>query len=202
MIFLLIHALNRLPALLHLPTGVWVPYVFSLLYYHVALAIALGGGDRKFKWSLINFEAVLTHIACVTVVMSLSFGKHYVPLLGLVRYFVPAIAPFEKNWLLTCAKRKGEVDREAKVPLTSTYEVNGEVPAALAGVATQTYQFISSEQSVTVVGSGEEYEEFLGEMRQGKRPFKKPGRSVAEEYQCWLAARLKLKARAAAAQRA
>jgi hypothetical protein len=42
--------------------------------------------------------------------------------------------------------------------------------------------------------SGEDYDEFLKLMQQGKRPFRKPGVSVKQEYELWLAARAKARA--------
>jgi hypothetical protein len=39
--------------------------------------------------------------------------------------------------------------------------------------------------------SGEDYDEFLKLMQQGKRPFRKPGITVRQEYELWLAARAK-----------
>lgn len=42
-----------------------------------------------------------------------------------------------------------------------------------------------------LTSSGEDYDEFLKLMQQGKRPFRKPGISVKEEYELWLAARAK-----------
>jgi hypothetical protein len=42
--------------------------------------------------------------------------------------------------------------------------------------------------------SGEDYEEFLKLMQQGKRPFRKPGRTVRQEFEAWLAARPRTRA--------
>jgi hypothetical protein len=39
--------------------------------------------------------------------------------------------------------------------------------------------------------TGEQYEEFLILMKAGKRPYRKPGLSVRQEYEMWLAARSK-----------
>ncbi len=39
--------------------------------------------------------------------------------------------------------------------------------------------------------SGDEYEEFLKHLKSGKRPFRKPGMSVRDEYEAWYADRLK-----------
>jgi hypothetical protein len=44
--------------------------------------------------------------------------------------------------------------------------------------------------------TGEEYDEFLKLMQAGKRPYRKPGLSVRDEYEMWLAARSKQRAAA------
>ncbi len=44
--------------------------------------------------------------------------------------------------------------------------------------------------------TGAEYEEFLKLMREGKRPFRKPGISVTQEFELWLTHRAKADAAA------
>jgi len=44
--------------------------------------------------------------------------------------------------------------------------------------------------------TGEEYEEFLKLMKAGKRPYRKPGLSVKDEYELWLTARSRQRAAA------
>ena len=42
--------------------------------------------------------------------------------------------------------------------------------------------------------SGDEYEDFIAHMKTGKRPFRKPGISIKEEFELWHAARAKANA--------
>jgi hypothetical protein len=44
--------------------------------------------------------------------------------------------------------------------------------------------------------SGDEYEDFIAHMKSGKRPFRKPGISIKEEFELWHAARTKAHAHA------
>src|ERR1700722_12545591 len=48
--------------------------------------------------------------------------------------------------------------------------------------------------SLYVTSTGEDYEEFLKLMKQGKRPYRKPGISVKDEYEIWLGALAKERA--------
>jgi hypothetical protein len=66
-------------------------------------------------------------------------------------------------------------------PLSSLATVS---PAADTAVAPSLY----------AASTGEEYEEFLKLMQAGKRPYRKPGVSVKQEYEMWLAARSKQRA--------
>jgi hypothetical protein len=45
--------------------------------------------------------------------------------------------------------------------------------------------------------SGDEYEDFIAHMKTGKRPFRKPGISIKQEFELWHAARAKAHAHAA-----
>jgi len=40
-----------------------------------------------------------------------------------------------------------------------------------------------------MASTGDDYEGFLQHMKQGKRPFRKPGMTINEEFQAWLADR-------------
>jgi hypothetical protein len=69
----------------------------------------------------------------------------------------------------------------------------GEAPDATAvpAVPAAPIVFGSSTSSLFCDSTGEEYEEFLKLMHQGQRPFRKPGISVRDEYEAWLAHRAK-----------
>lgn len=45
-----------------------------------------------------------------------------------------------------------------------------------------------------LASTGDDYEGFLQHMKQGKRPFRKPGMSVNDEFQAWLADRARVRA--------
>jgi hypothetical protein len=52
-------------------------------------------------------------------------------------------------------------------------------------------EFGSSKSSLFMNSTGEEYNEFLKLMQQGIRPFRKPGISVKDEFELWLANKAK-----------
>jgi len=52
-------------------------------------------------------------------------------------------------------------------------------------------EFGSSKSSLFMTSTGEEYNEFLKLMQQGIRPFRKPGISVKDEFELWLANKAK-----------
>jgi hypothetical protein len=52
-------------------------------------------------------------------------------------------------------------------------------------------EFGSSKSSLFMTSTGEEYNEFLKLMQQGIRPYRKPGISVKDEFELWLANKAK-----------
>jgi hypothetical protein len=65
--------------------------------------------------------------------------------------------------------------------------------------APASYQVVATAASPSYCPSGvtvvDDYEDFVNHMRQGKRPFRKPGLTVKEEYELWRAHREKARAR-------
>ena len=85
------------------------------------------------------------------------------------------------------------------VPITAPSVAATAVTSAESSVPVATYSFATSTvaepapimtQSAPDAG-GDPYDEFIKHMQQGKRPFRKPGVSVKEEFELWLAARTK-----------
>jgi hypothetical protein len=67
-------------------------------------------------------------------------------------------------------------------------------PAPAVYVPVATYSFVATPPSPSpklTQSVGDEYEEFIQHMAQGKRPFRKPGTTVKQEFELWLAARTK-----------
>jgi hypothetical protein len=159
-IFALSSALGYLLKL-YLPEGAWATYVPILVTYHVFLVWLVFTADHKAGFSLPIFSTILTHLACLTVVVSLGVGRHYIPFFWLVRYFIPALAPFEAAWLFS-GGRKNEEDR-ADAAMH---------PAAASATA-------------------EDYEEWLRYLKKRNPLTVKAGMTLKDEYEQFMVARIK-----------
>jgi hypothetical protein len=109
-----------------------------------------------------------------------------------------------------------QVSQPASQPLPVELLSVQQVPEPAAAVATPVLQFaqpapaapsnltfmspppVSSSSSYYDLSTGEDYEQFLLHLREGKRPFRKPGITVKQEYEAWLKHRAKSRPRSAA----
>ena len=168
-----------------LPDTAWVTFTYILVSYHLVLAFKVLTADKKAALSLPMGQTILTHMACVGILVGLAIGRHQIPFFGMIRLFIPGLAPFEAEWLFTGGKKKieriSETDDEA-IQAATMHAESGDVAAVTAAQA---------KPSLYDSSTGEDYNEFLELMQKGKRPFKKPGMSVREEYELWLAAKAK-----------
>jgi hypothetical protein len=159
-------------------------YASILISYHVYLGMLILLSDRKAGFSLPVGSTILTHSACLAVLVSLAMGRQHIPFFGMIRLFIPALAPFEANWLFG-----GEKKNAAQI---SVQQAATSAPASTA----KTVPVKATAQSLYAASTGDDFEEFLQHMKAGKRPFRKPGITVRQEYEAWLAARAKAQARA------
>jgi len=83
------------------------------------------------------------------------------------------------SWLLAGGTKKAD-------PLSS--------PAAEGPVAAAPVADAPAAPSLYATSTGDEYNEFLSLMQEGKRPFRKPGITVRAEFELWLAHRAKTRA--------
>jgi hypothetical protein len=168
-----------------LPDTALATYTYILVSYHLVLAFKVFTADKKAGLSLPIGQTILTHFACVGVLVGLAVGRHQIPFFGVIRYFIPGLAPFEAEWLFSGEKKKIErisaTDDEA-IQATTMHAEAGDFAAVAAAQAAP---------SLYMTSTGDEYNEFLEIMRQGKRPFRKPGVSIKDEFELWLAARAK-----------
>lgn len=171
-----------------LPDTAWATYTYILVSYHLVLAIKVFTANKKAGMSFPLGQTILTHLACMALVIGLAVCRHQIPFFGIIRFFIPGLAPFEAEWLFTGGKTKVQRlnDEEAvQAAIVSVESVpDGAVPVAPAKV------------SLYDSSTGDDYNEFLTLMQQGKRPFRKPGISVREEYELWLSHRVKTRSEA------
>lgn len=168
-----------------IPDTPWVTYAYILVFYHAILGFRVIAAEKKTGISLPIGSTILTHLACVGLLIGLTVGRHSIPFFGVIRYFIPGLAPFEANWLFNGEKSK-PAPKTAPADVISASAVPFAAPAAVSYYASST---------------GEDYEEFLKLLRAGKRPYRRPGVSVKDEYELWLAARAKSRAATATASK-
>lgn len=203
-----------------LPEGAWSAYAPILISYHLYLVWLVMIADHETGFSMPVPQTVLTHAAFLAALVGLAVGRHYVPFFGLIRIFVPSLAPFECKMLFsggTLKKHTPEaVSSEiAAVPASTgatamaapTVSTESSVPATSAP-AVPTPQISTSPQVSAKpqvsrgMGfvepddrfNGDDHNAWVRYLTQPRRAFRKPGKSVQDEFNQWLVARAQLKA--------
>jgi hypothetical protein len=237
--------------------GAFAAYASILISYHLYLAFLVVSAEKETGLSLPVGQTIITHAACLAVVVGLAIGRHSIPFFGIIRLFIPAIAPFEVTWLFSGSKknqnRVAEQIAAVLSPVPSAPLLKETVAAALAApatpapspvapvlaatvavdnvpavdapiapvvptpvpaepvratimvdnVPTSTYSFMPTKPSASLntapAATDDPFEEFILHMKSGKRPFRKPGMTVKQEFELWLAHRTKTAQSAAAA---
>ena len=182
-----------------LPDTALATFTYLLVSYHLVLAYKVLTADKEAALSLPVWQKLLTHAACVGLIVGLGIGRHAIPFFSIIRYFLPGLAPFEAEWLFSGGKPKIEKLTDDAAIMAATVHIEPSAAGA-NGSATAASGKPAQAPSLYMSSSGDEYNEFLELMRQGKRPFRKPGISVTQEFELWLAARAKSTTDAAPAQ--
>jgi hypothetical protein len=160
----------------------WASYVSILVSYHLFLAYLLITAEHEPGFSFPPIiSIVLTHAACLALLIGLAMRRRYVPILGLVRIFVPGLAPFECEWLFSGGKKKkvapgSEVTSQAEADASATADATTASASTPAVSAAPTYTF-------------DDHDDWLRYLGQTNRPFRKPGLSVGDEFKLWQKAR-------------
>jgi hypothetical protein len=162
-----------------LTTRDWTTLLWILVAYHVILVWRVITAEHKTGLSLPIGSTIVTHLACLAVVVGIGLGRHYVPILGFVRYLIPGIAPFECKWLFSAETQKKEKPKPVLAPAAAT---------AAAEVA-------AVKEAVT----GDDYEVWLQHIAHRKPAPRKPGTTVKDEYDQFMVARAKQRSAAAPA---
>jgi hypothetical protein len=192
----------------YMANGALAAYLSILVSYHLYLGFLVLMAEKETGLSLPMAQSVVTHAACLAVVVGIAMGWHTIPFFWLVRLLIPAIAPFEVTWLFGGGKKKAVTTEDL---LTRILPVTGPVPTRPAAAkpaapaepggtaaapaseadAATPIAFGSATSSLFGSSTGEQYEEFLQLLHEGKRPFRKPGQAIRDEYEVWLAHRAK-----------
>jgi len=140
-------------------------YVSILASYHLFLAWLVFGSSNKAGVSLPIVSTLLTHTACMVVVLApVMIAPHEAPLFGIFRYSVAALAMFERGWLFTSTGTESKKAVKTQPATEQMPEVRGTIEDEAAWL------------------------EYLSTRRPGSS---KAGTSVKEEHEQWLRARLK-----------
>lgn len=83
------------------PPGGWSVYVSILVSYHLFLAWLVITAEHEIGVSLPISSTILTHLACLALILPLGMGRHFVPFFGVLRYSIAALAIFERGWLFS-----------------------------------------------------------------------------------------------------
>jgi hypothetical protein len=103
---------------------------------------------------------------------------------------VPAPAMvFEPVWKPLTMSAEQAAPMMNAAPMATPMPIPTTVPAHESSSVPM--EFGSSKSSLFMTSTGEEYNEFLKLMQQGIRPFRKPGISVKDEFELWLANKAK-----------
>ncbi len=149
---------------LFLPDTAWATYFSILFTYHLMLGWRIIAADHETGFSLPVFSTILTHAACLTLVVVFSAGRHYIPFFWLIRYFVPALAPFEVKWLYSGGMKKKEKPPD---------------PVVVANA------------SESKAATADDYEAWLGYLQKRNPLQVKAGVTIQQEYEEFVAARIK-----------
>lgn len=152
----------------YLLTGAAAAFVSVIVSYHLFLAYLVVTAEKEAGVSLPVGQTAATHLAFLVVVVGVPYLRQYIPFFSIVQLFIPALAPFEANWLFTSTKSGHEEDGQ-RVALSQPAE-----------------QLLKS-------STGEDHEAFLEYMRRPDRRFRKHGRAIREEYALWLEDRARKK---------
>lgn len=147
--------------------------------YHLFLAWLVLSSDNETGLSFRIVTSIFTHLACIVIVylcsafvIALSVAGHFIPfylylMLRPIRYVValcvPALAIFERFWLLSGGRKK-------------------EIPAAVQAAA-------ASQAATLLSSTADDHAEWLNYVARQKPPFPKPGSSLKGEYEKWMLAR-------------
>ncbi len=99
-----------------MPQGSWAIYTSILVSYHLYLAWLIVLDDHKAGVSLPIVSTIITHAACLVVILPLGMGRHYIPFFSIFRYTIAALAIFERKWLF---REESSQRRQQAAPTTT-----------------------------------------------------------------------------------
>ncbi|MGD0831507.1 MAG: hypothetical protein ABR907_11220 [Terracidiphilus sp.] len=154
-----------------LPEGPWAAYTSNLVFYHLFLAWLVVDSGRDHGFTMPIVSTILTHAACLAIVIAYVAARDAIPLFVLLRFLTAPLALFERNWLFSDSKERV---REAKVMVAP----------------------VSEEAATTIAeASAEDYDAWMQHLAQRNALTRKPGMTIQDEYEQWMMARAKSRAK-------
>ena len=150
------------------PIGLWAIMVSIIVAYHLFLVWLVFTANQKRGLSFSIPETILTHVACVALVVLLGLGRNLIPFFWLIRFCIPALAPFESNWLFSGDPYKKKEMKERDIPVTAP----------------------------VIECTGDDYEAWLHHLAHRDPRTQKRGSSLRTEYAEFIAARASSRAEA------
>jgi hypothetical protein len=95
------------------PDGVLAIYGPMMISYHLFLAFLVVTAVQDKGMSLPIASTVLTHLACLTLLVVFAEARAYIPYFWIIRFFTPNIALFETSWLFSGKGKKHEAALES-----------------------------------------------------------------------------------------
>jgi hypothetical protein len=165
-----------------LPADDWAIFTSILLSYHLFLGWLVLTAEHDAGFSMPIITTIVTHLACVALVVAFAMGRHAIPFFGLIRYLIPGLAPFERDWLFRADSSKKE---KAPAVARTTKSVSKADKAEAAAAAA------AARAAIVDSATGEDYEAWRQYLIHRDPASRKPGMSIKEEYEDWLVARVK-----------
>jgi len=150
----------------------WSLYASILISYHIFLAWLVFSGEKKAGISLPLFSTILTHAACVFLVVALVIIRRHVPYFAILRFGISAIALFERSWLFTAVKPKANLEEARRAARKSAV----------------------NRQTILALARGEDHEAWQRHLAMRSPTQRRRGRSINEEYEQWLLDRARSRA--------
>ena len=98
----------------YLLDGPAAAYASILVSYHLFLVFLVFSAEHKKGLSMPLGHTIATHAAVLALLIGLAYMRAQVPLFGLISLLVPALAPFETQWLFSGDGKVIKDDEEDK----------------------------------------------------------------------------------------
>lgn len=85
----------------YLLSGAAAAFASILISYHLYLGFLILSAQHEKGFSLPVGQTILTHMAFLVVVIGLPYLREQIPFFYVLKWLVPALAPFETQWLFS-----------------------------------------------------------------------------------------------------